>query len=185
MKIRYALLTAVGLLASSNATAQSTGTVTVDGSVAGRCLFTTPSATISVGEMAVQGTGGTAGKLNTGVINNQTRTLVGWCNGSASTMSVETQALTLTGFAAAAPTGFDKVVNYKATAVANAISADDTSLDAGAGASKTVGLFTGNVVVTLSEASSPTSGLLIAGGYQGQVLVTLSPAIALPSSPPT
>ena len=183
MKIRYALLTATGLLASSNAMAQSTGTVSVDGSVAGRCLFTTPSATISVGEMAVQGSGSTAGKLNAAVVNGQTRTLVGWCNGSASTMSVETQALVNTGFAPAAPTGFDKVVNYTATAVANAVSANDSSLTAGAGSASTVGLFTGDVVVTLSAASSPTSGLLIAGGYQGQVLVTLSPAIALP--PPT
>lgn len=180
MKIKYALPTAAALLASSNAMAQSTGTVAVDGSVAGRCLFTTPSATISVGEMAVQGTGASAGKLNAAVINNQTRTLVGWCNGSASTMSVETQALTLTGFAAAAPAGFDKRVDYTATAVANAVSADDSSIDAGAGAAETVGLFTGDVVVTLSAASSPTSGLLIAGGYLGQVLVTLSPAIALP-----
>ena len=183
MKIRYALLTAAGLLASSNAMAQSTGTVAVDGSVAGRCLFTTPSATISVGEMAVQGTGATAGKLNAGAINGQTRTLVGWCNGSASTMAVETQALTLTGFTDPAPSGFDKVVNYTATAVANAVSADDSSLTAGAGDAKPVRIFTGDVVVTLSAASSPASGLLIAGGYLGQVLVTLSPAIALP--PPT
>jgi hypothetical protein len=168
------------VIAATPAAAQSTGTVAVDGQVAGRCLFTTPSATISVGEMAVQGTGASAGKLNAAVVNGQTRTLVGWCNGSASTMSVETQALTLTGFAAAAPAGFDKRVDYTATAVANAVSADDSSIDAGAGAAETVGLFTGDVVVTLSAASSPTSGLLIAGGYQGQVLVTLSPAITLP-----
>jgi hypothetical protein len=167
-------------LAAVPAAAQSTGTVAVDGSVAGRCLFTTPSATISVGEMSVQGTGATAGKLNASVINGQTRTLVGWCNGSASTMSVETQPLMNTGFAPAAPAGFDKRVDYTATAVANTVSADDSSTNAGAGASATVGLFTGDVVVTLSAASSPTSGLLIAGDYQGQVVVTLSPAIALP-----
>ena len=170
-------------LAAIPAAAQSTGTVTVDGSVAGRCLFTTPSASISIPELAVQGTGATAGKLNAGTVNGQTRTLVGWCNGSASTMSVETQALVNTGFAPAAPTGFDKRVDYTATAVANAVSANDTSVTGGAGTASNVGLFTGNVVVTLSAASSPTSGLLIAGGYQGQVLVTLSPAIALP--PPT
>ena len=171
------------LLASPTLAQTATGTVAIDGSVAGRCLFTTPSATISVGEMALQGTGTTAGKLNAAVVNGQSRTLVGWCNGSASTMSVETQALVNTGFAPAAPTGFDKRVDYTATAVANAVSANDTSLTAGAGAASTVGLFTGDVVVTLSAARSPTSGLLIAGGYQGQVLVTLSPAIALP--PPT
>ena len=168
-------------LSAAPAAAQSTGTVAVSGEVAGRCLFTTPSATISVGEMALSGTDTAAGKLNAAVINGQSRTLVGWCNGSASTMAVEAQALVNTGFAGSAPAGFDKVVNYTATAVANAVDASDTSTDAGAGMSDVVGLFTGNVVVTLSAASSPTSGLLIAGGYQGQVLVTLSPAIALPS----
>lgn len=175
------IITAPLVLSASPALAQTAiGTVAIDGRVADRCLFTTPSETISVGEMAVQGAGGTAGKLNTGAINGQTKTLVGWCNGSASTITVETQALTLTGFAADAPTGFDKRVDYTATAVANAASANDTSLDAVAGAASPLGLFTGNVVVTLSAASSPTSGLLIAGGYQGQVLVTLSPAIAPP-----
>ena len=133
--------------------------------------------------MAVQGTGATAGKLNASKIDGEARTLKGWCNGSASTMSVEAQALTLTGFPAAPPAGFDKAVNYKATAVANTASAIDTSTTPGAGNAELVRIFTGDVVVTLSEASSPTSGLLIAGGYLGQVLVTLSPAIALP--PPT
>lgn len=167
----------VAACAASPALAQSaTGTVAIDGRVAGRCLFTTPSETISVGEMAVQGTGGTAGTLNKGAINGQSRKLVGWCNGSASTMSVETQALVNSGFAPAAPAGFDKRVDYTATAVAGAVNANDTSLTTGAGAASPLGLFTGEVAVTLSAASSPTSGLLIAGGYLGQVLVTLSPA---------
>jgi hypothetical protein len=122
--------------------------------------------------MAVQGSGGTAGKLNAGAINGQTRTLVGWCNGSVSKMAVETQALVNKDFAPAAPAGFDKRVDYTATAVANAVSANDSSLLSGAGEASTVGLFTGNVVVTLSDATSPNSALLIAGGYQGQVLVT-------------
>lgn len=170
-------LLAVPVMAQS---ASSTGTISIDGSVAGRCLFTTPSATISVGEMALPGTGTTAGKLNASVVNGQSRTLVGWCNGTASTMAVEAQPLNNTGFPGAAPAGFDKRVDYTATAVANAASANDSSTVAGAGSSTTVGLFTGDVVVTLSGASSPTNGLLIAGGYQGQVLVTLSPAIGLP-----
>ena len=165
---------------ASPAFAQSTGTVTIDGSVAPRCLFTTPSASIELNEMALSGTGTTAGKLNTAVVNGKTRTLVGWCNGSASTMSVEAQALTLTGSAGTIPTGFDTTVNYTATAVAKGVSATHTSTDEDAGDEETVGLFTGNVVVTLSSASTPTSGLLVAGDYNGQVLVNLSAAIALP-----
>jgi hypothetical protein len=84
----------------------------------------------------------------------------------------------LTGPTATAA-GFDTRIDYTATAVANAISASDSSLVAGPGTSSTVGLFTGNVVVTLSAASSPTSGLLVAGAYTGNVVVTLTPTIAL------
>lgn len=164
------------VLAAAPAAAQTTGTVAVDGQVAGRCLFTTPSATITIPELAVQGTGASAGKLDAGTVNDQTRTLKGWCNGSASTMAVEAEALVNTDFAAAAPTGFDKIVNYTATAVANDVEAVDSSIETGAGDGEVVGLFTGDVVVTLSAASTPNTGLLIAGGYQGQVLVTLSPA---------
>ena len=170
--------------AASPAFAQSTGTVTIDGSVAPRCLFTTPSASIELNEMALSGTGTTAGKLNTSVVNGKTRTLVGWCNGSASTMSVKAEALTLTGSTGTIPTGFDRTVNYTATAVANSVNATDTSTDGDPGESKAVGLFTGNVVVTLSSSSTPTNGLLVAGAYNGQVLVNLSAAIALPPVDP-
>ena len=166
--------------AASPAFAQSTGTVTIDGSVAPRCLFTTPSATITLGEMDLSNTGTTAGKLDAAVVNGKTRTLVGWCNGSASTMSVKAEALTLTGSTGSIPTGFDRTVNYTATAVANSVSAIDSSTTAAASSDQTVGLFTGNVVVTLSSSSTPTSGLLVAGDYNGRVLVNLSAAIALP-----
>ena len=176
------IIAAMGIAAcaASPAFAQSTGTVTIDGSVAPRCLFTTPSATITLGEMALSGTGTTAGKLDAGVVNGKTRTLVGWCNGSASKMSVKAEALTLTGSTGTIPTGFDRTVNYTATAVANSVSVNDLSTTVDASLEKTVGLFTGNVVVTLSSATTPTSGLLVAGDYNGQVLVNLSAAIALP-----
>jgi len=91
-------------------------------------------------------------------------------------MAVTTTQLT-TG--TAAPTGFDNRVDYTATAAANSASASDSSLVAGAGTPSTVGLFTGNILVTLSAASSPTSGLMVAGGYGGNVVVTLAPSIAL------
>jgi hypothetical protein len=175
------LILAVGLvgLMSSPAFAQSsTGTVTVDGSVADRCLFTTPSATISLGEISLSGTGATAGKLNTAVVNGQSRTLVGWCNGTAATMTVEAQPLLNTSYTGPAIAGFDTRVNYTATAVANAVPGTDTSTGAGAGTAVAVGLFTGNIPVTLSASSSPTNGLLVAGTYQGQVLVTLTPNVS-------
>lgn len=151
----------------------STGNVVINGSVAGRCLFTTPNATITLGELALGGTDTTAGKLDVSKVNGMNATLVGWCNNTASTMTV--LATELTGPTATA-TGFDKRVDYTATANANSVNATDTSTVAGAGSAVTVGMFTGNVVVTLSAASTPTSGLLVAGSYTGNVAVTLSPA---------
>lgn len=167
------LIAAPLALAASPAFAQSTGTVGIDGSVAGRCLFTTPSATISLGELALPGTDTNAGKLDPAKVTGRTATLVGWCNNAAATMSVTTTELTNPATAA---TGFDKRVDYTATATANSVNASDSSLSAGAGVTQTVGMFTGNVLVTLSAPSTPNSGLLVAGAYTGNVAVTLTPA---------
>ncbi len=158
------------------ATSGSTGQVDISGSVAGRCLFTTPSKTITLGELALSGSTAAAGKLDTAKVDTKSETLVGWCNNAAATMTVTTTELTNT---APIATGFDNRIDYTATAVANSATASDSSLTAGAGTSVTVGLFTGNVVVTLSGSSTPNSGLLVAGGYSGNVKVTLAPLIAL------
>jgi hypothetical protein len=165
----------LALLASPALAQSATGTVAIDGSVAGRCLFTLPNQTISLGELALAGSGSTAGKLDVSKVNGKSATLIGWCNNTAATMSVTTTELTNPATAA---TGFDKRVDYTATAVANTASASDSSLTAGAGSAGTVGMFTGNVVVTLSAASTPTSGLLVAGAYTGNVVVTLTPTVA-------
>jgi hypothetical protein len=158
--------------------AQSTGTVTVNGSVADRCLFTTPSAVIALGEMTNAGGVGGAGKLDPSRVNGQSRTLVGWCNGTAATMGVEAQPLLNSDYTGPAISGFDARVDYTATAVANSVSASDSSTVAAPGSVVGIGLFTGNVVVNLSAASTPTSGLLVAGNYGGQVLVTLAPNVS-------
>jgi hypothetical protein len=104
--------------------------------------------------------------------------LQGWCNNTAATMTVTTTQLTT---ATSAPTGFDNRVDYTATAVTGSVSANDTSVTAGAGLASTVGLFSGNIVVTLSSASSPTNGLMVAGAYTGNVVVTLTPTVAPPT----
>ena len=174
------LILASAVLAAVTATpvvAQTTtGTVTIDGSVAPRCLFTTSNAVINVGELAQGGAGASAGKLDPSKLDGQSRTLVGWCNGTASSMSVEALPVVNTTVTSAPPAGFDRVVNYTATATANSVNAADSSIVAGAGSASTVGLFTGNVTVTLSSSSTPASGLLIAGAYQGETRVTLSAA---------
>lgn len=156
----------------------ATGTVSIDGSVADRCLFTTDNALISVGELALGGAGAGAGRLDPARLDGQTRTLVGWCNGTAATIEVEALPLVNTSFTGTPPAGFDRRVDITATAAANNVSATDSSLNAGAGTAATVGLFTGSIDVTLSNSSTPTNGLLVAGSYVGQVLVTLSPNVS-------
>ena len=159
-------------LAAGAAGAQvATGTVAIDGSVASRCSLSLSSATISVGEMSQP----TTGKLNSSVVDGQNRTLTGFCNGSAARIAVEAQPLLNVTSTGTPPSGFDRRVDYTATATANSVNGIDSSVVAGAGTPVPVGAFTGNILVTLSAASSPTSGLLVAGTYQGQVLVTLNP----------
>ncbi|MCX8476452.1 MAG: hypothetical protein MT490_11710 [Sphingomonas sp.] len=159
------------------AAAQSTGTVDVNGSVADRCLFTTPSAVIALGEISLAGSGAGAGRLDPSRIDNQTRDLVGWCNGTAATMTVEAHPLLNLDYGGAPVAGFDTRVDYLATAVANSASATDSSTMAspGAGSPVNVGLFSGNVRVSLSQSSTPGNGLLVAGNYGGMVIVVLAP----------
>ena len=170
-KLMFLAIPAV--LVASPAFAQSgtaTGTVTIDGTVAGRCMFTLPNATISLGEISLASNG----KLDVSKVNGRNATLTGWCNNTSATMSVTTTQLT-TG--TAATTGFDNRVDYTGTAVTGSVSASDSSLVAGAGTPSTVGQFSGNIVVTLSGASSPTGGLMVAGTYTGNVVVTLTPTV--------
>lgn len=167
---KFALLTIPMALAASPALAQSaTGTVAVDGRVAGRCVFALPNATISLGEISLLSNG----RLDPSRVNGRTATLNGWCNSTAATMTVTTTQLTTP---VTAP-GFDNRVDYTGTATANSVSGSDTSLTAGAGTPVNVGRFSGNILVTLSAASSPSNSLLVAGAYTGNVQVTLAPAI--------
>lgn len=165
------LLAALPALAvASPALAQVEGRVDIDGSVATRCLFTLPNATISLGELSLTSNG----KLDAAKVNGRTATLSGWCNGAASTMTVTTTQLT-TGTAATA--GFDNRVDYTAQATVNSVPASDSSQTAGAGTAATVGMFSGDITVLLSAASSPTNGIMVAGTYTGNVKVTLTPAL--------
>lgn len=173
MMRKYILAALPALALTVPAMAQdSTGTVAIDGSVASRCLFTTPNETISLGEMALPGSDTNAGRLDSSTVDGRTATLVGWCNNAAAGMTVEAFALTNTANAAS---GFTNRVDYTATAEANSASGNDTSLVDGAGATVSVGMFTGDVVVTLSDSSAPSNNLLVAGNYNGQVEVTLTP----------
>lgn len=170
-----AILGAVAALvvagAASQASAQVTGTVDITGSVEDRCEFTIDSGLIALGELS-----GTGGLLNTAAVDGESDDLNGWCNGTAAEMTVEANALQNIDYVAAPPAGFDRVVNFTATATASTGSANDSSATLGAGAPSTVGIFSSNISVVLSASSTPGGGKLIAGDYVGSVDVTLTPS---------
>lgn len=166
------------VLATPAAAQDATGTVTIGGSVSGRCMFTVGNDSITIPELAQTGTGASAGRLDPATVNGLSRTLRGWCNNAAAGMTVEAFPL-LNG--AAAATGFTNRVNYTATATANGFNTNDTSLNPGVGSTVSVGMFTGDIVVGLSAASAPSDNLLVAGSYTGRVEVTLTPTFTPPA----
>lgn len=171
---------ALGLLAAPAMAEENgsdvTGTVSIDGSVAAKCLFTIGSDAVVIPELA-----DASGFLDASTVNTQTAELEGWCNGAASTMTVE--AAHMEGDYAGAPVaGFTDRIDFTATATAltgaegsTPTAASDTTTVAGAGTGVGVGLFASPIAVTFSAAQA--SGRLIAGDYAGSVDVTLSPAL--------
>lgn len=148
--------------------AQATGQVDVNGFVEGRCQFTTlGNAVINLGEISDGD-----GKLDEAAVDAGQATLQGFCNGSAATIKVE--ALPLLN-SASASSSFDNRVDYRATATAGNAAPIDDSDDAGAGADVGLGLFSGNIVVDISDSASPNDRLMVAGDYVGSIVVTLTP----------
>lgn len=175
MRNYLAFAAPLALIASPALAQDSEGTVEVTGSVAGRCLFTTPSDFIDLGELALSGSDTNAGKLDASVVNTAPAAeLVGWCNHAAATMEV--QATPLVNIADAAD-GFTNRIDYTATASANEASATDSTVDEAGGDAADVGMFTGTITVDLSDAATD-GGLLVAGDYAGDVTVTLRPNFA-------
>lgn len=146
-----------------------TGTVAVTGSVTDRCQFTLNSVVLPLGELSQSSNG----ELDTTRVNTKSADLAGWCNGSAAEMKVEAQALAGPAFTGDTAT-FTNTVDYTATATANSVSPTDTTTTPGAGTPLTVGIFSGNIHVVLSGATAGGKKL-VAGNYNGQVIVTLSP----------
>lgn len=179
--MRKSLIIASALMAAASAPALAAdGTVDITGVVADSCQFTGDTTkTIDLGDIA-----DSDGKLDASAVNSKSATLTGWCNGTAATMTVSAAPLDNEDHLTAAPGAFDTRVNYTATAEANSKSASD-STTADPSAAAAVGLFSGDVKVTLSDASTPGSGLLVAGDYKGSVQVTLTPntSFNLPEAP--
>lgn len=188
--MRKAILTAVvtlsALAAAGSAFAQTasgvTGDISVEGSVEASCQFSTDTTVVlNIGEMAVQsGAFATLGTYDHNTLDGETATLNGFCNGSASTMTVEATRMVNVDFSDPAPSGFEKFVEFTATAVIDDVaSASDETTTPGAGNPATVGLFADDIVVTFSDSGTPGPGRLIAGDYIGTVVVTLTPAVIL------
>lgn len=171
------------LMAPSLALAQAApgsvqGTVDVTGVVSSQCQISVSSAVINIPELSDVTGGATAGQLAPGTVNGQRATLAGFCIGAASTMQAQAFPIVSTGVGAL-PSGFTTRVDYTATATVHPIlgdiSATGSSLSAAPGTPVTVGAFSSDIDVTLSNASS-NGAKLISGPYQGSVDVTLTPA---------
>jgi hypothetical protein len=168
MKQHVFIISALLTLGTSAASAQAVGTVNVQGSVGSRCQVIAPDTkTINVGEMT-----GNSGTLDPSVVNNRSETLSVWCNQATATMEVE--ALPLLNTASVAP-GFSNRVDYSATATLGTANATDSSSTSAVGAAVPVGLSSGVINVVLSQAATSGGPLLIAGAYNGKVLVTVRP----------
>jgi hypothetical protein len=165
---KFAIIAAVLAAGTAVPALAVDGTVAVDGFVEGRCQFTgLGSAVISLGEISDGD-----GKLDEAAVDAGTATLNGFCNGSAATIRV--QAFPLLN-SAAGSASFDNRVDYRATATAGSAAPIDDSDDAGAGADVALGLFSGNIVVDISDSASPNDRLMVAGDYVGSIVVTLTP----------
>ena len=181
--MRKVLLTStilsLGLLTAGVAGAQTVaGSVGLNGSVASRASqFTTDNAVLNIGEMSITtGSGSSVGTFDHTTLDGKSSVLVGWCNGTGATMTVQAFPMLNTGFTGSPPSGFDDRVDFTATAVENATSASASSLNATPGTPATVGLFTSNITVNFSNSATPGGGKMIAGPYAGTVNVTLAPA---------
>jgi hypothetical protein len=155
----------------------------VTGTVAAQCRFSSDDpAVLNIGEMIfTAGANDAVGHLDPTTLTSREATLAGWCNGAAAQISVQAAPLLNVDFTGAPPQGFDRQVDYTATATAeisaNPVAVSDSTTSSAASPGATVGVFISDIVVSFAGASTPTGGRLIAGNYSGSVMVTLSPTL--------
>src|SRR5215213_4955111 len=164
---KFAVIAAVLAAGAATPAFAVDGTVNVNGFVDDRCLFTVDNAVINLGEIS-----DADGKVDKVAVDAGTATLKGWCNGSAATIAVEAHPLLNSAPGSAS---FDNRVDYKATATAGNAAPTDVSAIAGAGTPASLGLFSGDIVVDISDSASPNNRLMVAGDYVGSIVVTLTP----------
>jgi hypothetical protein len=160
-----------------------TANVAVNGNVAPLCILGPPSpATVDLGQM-VATSGSRIGRIAT--LPNQLVSLPGsFCNFAGSAIDVSVTALVADDNTTLQP-GFARAVNYTASvenwAATAAIATSAATTDGSDPTENSIGATQplpkiADLSVTLSGFTVPSDLLLIAGNYQGAVVVTLGPA---------
>lgn len=182
-------LTAVPVAAQS-----TTGTIVINGSVAAKCAATpggsTFGDTINIpGDLAdANGALITTLSGSTAAAPAFSRSFSLTCTGSNFGVSVEAQSLANTNVALA-PTGYARAANFTGrvsldlvspSAGASTFNLDDDSTVAGAstgssGPANFLANSAGNVRVSGYGFSTPAGAIMVAGPYQGRIIITVSP----------
>lgn len=188
MKTKLLILATLAALPMASANAQSARSddksVAIDGSVASLCILGEPSRTaIDLGQMAAT-SGPRIGRI--AALGTQQVTLPGsFCNFAGTALTISAEALVATDATGVEP-GFARAVNYTST-VANwaATDAAATTTASAAGATPSATASGGvqplpkiaDLTLSLSGFTVPSDLLLVAGGYRGNVTITLGPAV--------
>ena len=169
-------------LAAQVAEADS-GDVSVNGSVAPLCVLGSPNPNVVDLGQLIDTSGTRIGRI-TALPNRQVSLAGSFCNFAGSMITVEVEALVLSDNVALQP-GFARAVNYTAsvgnwaataTQATSAASADGgTPGQTGSGVVQALPRLA-DISVTLSNFTAPADSLLVAGPYQGAVVITLGPA---------
>ena len=185
MKARIALATLMIALPAGMASAQGPlqGTVSIDGTVAGRCVLGSPSqAAVPLGVL-IDTAGPRAGRLRP--IAATTINFPGsWCNFANTRISVSANAI-LAADATAPSAGFARAVNFTSTVTNWA--ASNAAVTTAASAAGGTAAATGNggtnpapkladLTMTLNNFAVPSDLLLVTGNYAGAVTITLGSA---------
>lgn len=171
------------LPANAQAQADDTGEAAIDARVAPLCILGAPvPAQVNLGLLA-DTSGARAGRI--AAVPAQVVTLpASFCNFAGSVVRVDASAL-VSSDPATPQSGFARAVNYTATATGwAAASALATTAAQGDGSSPTSSGTSAvqplpriaNIDVTLSSFAVPGDRILVAGNYQGLVVVTLGAA---------
>jgi hypothetical protein len=177
------ILTFAALPAAAWAQVGDTGTVAIDGRVAPLCILGDPApAQVDLGLIAA--TAGTrAGRI--AVLPPRAVTLpASFCNFAGSVVRIDASALLATDSSSPQP-GFARAVNFTAaatgwasgSALAATAALGNGTAPTGSGTSTIQPLpQIADIAVTLSDFTVPGDHLLVAGTYQGLVVVTLGAA---------